>query len=98
MVELGNVPGDQAAERGGVARNLLAELDAAMLEQVIEGFQARGEHPADRLAAIVDNGDHARGALAETVCSRGAVGAQAFADPRAGFLHFSDDPAAMLAQ
>jgi hypothetical protein len=69
-VELGDVTGDQAAERVGVARDLFAERGAALVEHVLEGLQARGQHVLDRVAAAVEHLRQGFGVLAEVVDHR----------------------------
>ncbi len=66
-VELGDVAGDQAAERRGVARNLLGERGAAVVEHVLEGLQARAQHVLDRVAAAVERTSASASALSRKV-------------------------------
>ncbi len=53
-VELAEVAGDEVAERRGVARDVLRQLGAAVVEHVLERLQAGGEHFAHRVAAGAD--------------------------------------------
>ena len=50
-VELAEVAGDEVAERRGIARDLFAELGAAVVEHVLERLQPRRQHFAHRVAA-----------------------------------------------
>ena len=69
MVELGDVAGDERAERRGIARDLLAQFGAAAVEHVLEGFEARDQHIADRFAADIERIDQRFRGLAEGIAN-----------------------------
>src|SRR6185437_16409503 len=67
MVELGDVPRDQATEIVRVAGNLLRELGTAVIEHCLEGSHPRREHVLDGLAAVVERCDQGFGTLLERI-------------------------------
>ena len=69
-----------------------------MVEHVLEGLQARGQHVLDRVAAVGDQQRHGFGVFAEGVGHRVAAADEGVGDARAGLLQSVDHVAAALAQ
>ena len=97
-VEFGEVLGDQAAERAGVARDLLGELGAAVGEHFLERLQPRAQHLAHAVALGVDGRFQRVGGLAERVGHLAAARQDGLGDARAGFLELADHVAAAQRQ
>ena len=93
-VELAEVAGDEVAERGGVARDALGKLGAAVVEHVLERLQAGGEHLAHRVAAAADDLGERFRALAEGVADLVAALDDGLGDARAGLFELGDHVAA----
>ena len=98
MVELGDVAGNERAERRGIARDFLAEFGAAAVEHVLEGFEARDQHIADRFTADIECIDQRFRGLAEGVADGVAAYDDGVADARTGLFQLGDHLAAALAQ
>ena len=97
-VELGEVAGDQIAERGRIAGDALGELGAAVIEHVLERLQPRRQHLAHRVAAVADHVGEHFGALAELVGDPVAALDDGVGDARAGLLELGDHVAAAQAE
>ncbi len=97
-VELGEVPGDEVAERRGVARNLLAELGAGMVEYLLERGKPRRQHVLHGVAARGNGVDELLDALAQRVGHAGAARSQRLGDALAGLLELFGDIAAAQAE
>src|ERR1700719_3336826 len=72
-VELGEVPGDEVAQRRGVARDLLAELGAGMAEHLLERGKPRRQHVLHGVATCRNGVDELLDARAQRVVHAGAA-------------------------
>ena len=80
------MPGDQVAERGGVTRNLLAELGAGVVEHFFEGGEPRRQHVLHGVAARRHGVDELLDAVAQRVGDVAAARDHGLGDAVAGLV------------